>query len=372
MRLGRLLRNAGVVVLALIAGLAVFVQIQQHIFRWRAERLLADMRELQSHKSTWVDAQKIMERWGAWGSYEGACAAERCEYRLIIVDTISALVWANVDRYPFLRTLSLPCMFLGEKDAFIVATLDIKNGIVEKSSYQLDFGEIFARANAVNEFEPYIAWDQRMLHPEYWVGKNGACTGCIKFETGFTPLAGREKIRELTDFNFSCITRLWPCTTEADIMPTAWKQYQEERPGNVARWNAFVECKAPLEFYGSENSSIAIVDVISRHGPMASGGSTDWSARVRIIRSLKGEMPWPQDKILTASESDRGEEIHGRGSTDMLAGKQYIVFGEIEEYPQGKKVLMFDNCGVVPYNEQNLSAILRGIDASLVRHIPKR
>jgi hypothetical protein len=151
MRLGRLLRNAGVVVLALIAGLAVFVQIQQHIFRWRAERLLADMRELQSHKSTWVDAQKIMERWGAWGSYEGACAAERCEYRLIIVDTISALVWANVDRYPFLRTLSLPCMFLGEKDAFIVATLDIKNGIVEKSSYQLDFGEIFARANAVNE-----------------------------------------------------------------------------------------------------------------------------------------------------------------------------------------------------------------------------
>jgi hypothetical protein len=33
---------------------------------------------------------------------------------------------------------------------------------------------------------------------------------------------------------------------------------------------------------------------------------------------------------------------------------------------------MFDNCGVVPYNEQNLSAILRGIDASLVRHIPKR
>jgi hypothetical protein len=68
-RWGKMLRVTGVVVLALVAGLAVFVQIQQRILRWRAERLLADMRELQSHKSTWADAQKIMTRWGKWGGY---------------------------------------------------------------------------------------------------------------------------------------------------------------------------------------------------------------------------------------------------------------------------------------------------------------
>jgi hypothetical protein len=33
---------------------------------------------------------------------------------------------------------------------------------------------------------------------------------------------------------------------------------------------------------------------------------------------------------------------------------------------------LLDNCGVVPYNEQNLSAIQRGIDASLARHIPEK
>lgn len=359
-------------VLALIASVAAFVQIQQRIFRWRAERLLADMRELQSHKGTWADAQKIMTRWGEWGSYKGSCAAEHCEYRIVILDTLSTFASRHADRYPFLHSLLLPCIFLGEKGAFVVVTLDVESGIVKKSSYQLDFGEIFARATAVNEFEPYVAWDQRMLHPEYWVGKNGGCTGCIKFETGYMPLAGKEKIHELTDFNFSCITRLLPCTKEADIMPTAWKQYQDERPGNVARWDAFIHCKSPLEFYGIENSNIAIADVISRHGPMASGDSTDWSARLRIIRNLKGEMPWPHDKILTASESDRGEEIHGWVSTDMIAGKQYIIFGELQEYPRGKKVLVFNNCGVVPYNEQNLSEIQRGIDASLARHIPER
>ena len=107
-----------------------------------------------------------------------------------------------------------------------MATLYVKGGVLEKSSYQLDFGEIFGRATAVNDFEPYENLNLRLLHPEYWVGSPGACTGCIKFETGYTPLAGREKIRELTDFNFSCITRILPCNTEAEIMPTAWNQYQ--------------------------------------------------------------------------------------------------------------------------------------------------
>jgi hypothetical protein len=366
-----MLRIAGVVVLALVASLAVFVQIQQRILRWRTERLLADMRELQSHTSTWADAQKIMTKWGAWGSYEGSCTHERCTYSITIVDTLSTLVWTNVDRYPILRTLSLLRSFMGEKDAYIVATLDIKNGIVEKSSYQLAFGELFARANAVNEFDPQFAGDQRMLHPEYWVGKNGGCTGCIKFETGYTPLAGKEKIRELTDFNFSCITRWSPCATEAEIMPTAWKLYQKELPGKDARMNALMECKVPLEFYGREDDNVAIANVISRHGPMASDGSTDWSARLRIIRNLKGEMLWPHNKILTASESGGDEEIHGWGSTDMLAGNRYIIFGEFQEY-RTKKVLVLDSCGVVPYNDQSLSAIQRGIDASLARHIPER
>jgi hypothetical protein len=94
-----MLRVTSVVVLALVAGLAIFVQIQQHILRWRAERLLADMRELQSHKSTWADAQKIMTRWGAWGSYEGSCTGKHCEYRVVIVDTLSTLIWGRVDRY---------------------------------------------------------------------------------------------------------------------------------------------------------------------------------------------------------------------------------------------------------------------------------
>jgi len=358
------------VVLALVASLAVFVQIQQRILRWRAERLLSDMRELQSHEGTWADAQKIMRRWGEWGAYYNSCTVEHCDYQIAIQGTLSRFIWKHIDHYPSLRLLALPCILSGEKDAYVLATLRIESGIVTRSSFRLYANDLIVTATAVNNFEPYEFRAERLLHPEYWIGKNGACTGCIKFETGYTPLAGRKKIGELTNFNFSCITRWSPCTTEADIMPTAWKQYQEESARIESWWNAFTECKVPLEFYGSEDYSIAIADVISRQGPMASSGSTDWSARLHIIQSLKGEMPWPPDKVLTASESDQGEEIHGWGSMDMLAGKRYIIFGEFQEY-QTKKDLVLDNCGVVPYSEQNLSAIQRGIDASLTRHIPE-
>jgi len=371
-RWGRILRVGCVVALALVAGLAVFVQIQQRILRWRAEQLLADMRELQSDKSTWADAQKIMTRWGVWGSYEGSCTAERCEYRIVIEDTLSTFVWAHVDRYPFLRLFSVSSVFLGERGGFVVATLYVKGGVLEKSSYQLDFGEIFGRATAVNDFEPYENLNLRLLHPEYWVGSPGACTGCIKFETGYTPLAGREKIRELTDFNFSCITRILPCNTEAEIMPTAWNQYQEELPDRHSWEDSFENCTLPLELYGREERSIAIADVISRKGEMPTGSNISWSTQLRAIRSLKKKMPWPEDQILTASESYQGEEISGWSSTYLLAGKPFIIFGEFQEYPPGKKVLLLDNCGVVPYNEQNLSAIQRGIDASLARHIPEK
>jgi hypothetical protein len=56
----------------------------------------------------------------------------------------------------------------------------------------------------------------------------------------------------------------------------------------------------------------------------------------------------------------------------MVAGKRYILFGEFQIDQSGKQILVLDNCGVVPYNEQNLSAIQRGIDAYLARKIPER
>ena len=43
------------------------VQISQRITRRRAEHLLSDLRGLQLERSSWSDAQALMQRWGRWG-----------------------------------------------------------------------------------------------------------------------------------------------------------------------------------------------------------------------------------------------------------------------------------------------------------------
>jgi hypothetical protein len=83
-------------------------------------------------------------------------------------------------------------------------------------------------------------------------------------------------------------------------------------------------------------------------------------------------MPWPPNKTLTASSESQEEEIFWIGTPDLLAGKRYILFGNVADGSVGENVFWLDVCGVVPYNEQSLIAIQRGIDASLARHVPDK
>ncbi len=351
----------------------VAVQGEQWLLRWRAERLLADMRELQSHESKWPDAQKIMMRWRPWGLGESSCAPQECFFYVRMMDPIGAFVQENFDRHPSSHLLIWPLQLLGEKYTFIEASLRVSRGLVEESRFRMNFwGRNEGISIAVNDFG---AWDypsERWQHPDYYAEKHPGCDDCIRFETGFTPFAGSDKIRELTDFNFSCITRWSPCTTEADVMPTAWRLYQRELPRMDDMQRAFEKCQVPLEFFGQEDRSIAVADVLSRQGPKPSGNNNGSSASLRIVRGLKGHMPWPNNKTLDASSESQGEDVFWTGTPDLVAGKRYILFGDVADGSVGENVFWLDVCGAVPYDEQNLSEIQRGIDVSLARQLSEK
>jgi hypothetical protein len=373
-RWDRTLRVVVVALLALVAGLALFVQIEQRILRSRAERLLADMREMQSHPGTWADAQKIMQRWRPWGLGESYCSPEECFFYVRMVDPVNALLLGNDDGHPKRHWLIWPAQLLGEKFTFIEASLRVNHGIIEESRFRMNFwGQDEGIAIAVDDLSALDYMTERWQHPDYYAEKHPWCVGCVRFETGFTPFAGPDKIRELTDFNFSCVTRWLSCTTEEDVMPSAWRLYQEELPHKEAQRKAFEECKVPPEVFGLENHTIAIADVISVQGPIKTEDWTAWSARLKIIRSLKGRVPWPQSKILRVSNEGQNEDLYSwHGVPKIASGGRYILFGYLTEDQTGRAVLDLDECGVIPYNEQNLSAFQRGIDAALARHIPQR
>lgn len=378
LRWGRMLRVAAAALLALVAGLALFVQIEQRILRSRAERLLADVREMQSHPGTWTDAQKFIQRWRPWGLGESYCTPEKCFFYARLVDPVGAFLLGNDDRPPKLHWLIWPSQLLGEKFTFIEASLRVSHGIMEESRFRMNFwGQDEGMERAVDTFTTADNFRaERLQHPDYYAEKypeTYQCEGCIRFETGFTPFAGRDKIRELTDFNFSCITRWRPCTTEAEVMPSAWKLFEAELPYKESFRKALNECKVPPEAFGREDHTIVIADVISVQGPIRTGNWTAWSARLKIARSLKGQLPWPQSKILRASNEGQNEDIYyWRGVPEIAAGGRYILFGNLTEDQTGRPELSLDGCGVVSYSDQNLSAFQRGIDAALARHIPQR
>jgi hypothetical protein len=88
-----------VIYLVLLAA----VQIGQRITRRRAEHLLSDLRGLQLEKSSWSDAQALMQHWGRWGRYEGTCDAAHCDY-WIHFDSVGATTWPAVTWERFLTS----------------------------------------------------------------------------------------------------------------------------------------------------------------------------------------------------------------------------------------------------------------------------
>ena len=312
------------------------VQAEQRLLRRRAENLLTDMRALQSNNSTWQDAQKIMVRWRPFGFGESFCAPQECFFYARMRDPVDSFIRGDLDgppRPPYLVWLS---QLLGEKFTFVEASLRVKAGIVEESRFRMNFfGQDEGIARAVTRSDGLDYEPDRWQHPDYYAEKHPGCEGCVLFEAGFTPFAGPDKIRELTDFNFSCITRWSPCTSEADIMPSAWKLYQEELPRKVSLEKMFKECKIPLEFFGRESHVIAVADVLSRQGATSRGDNKDSYARLKIVRTLKGRFHWP-NKILAASSEGQGEDIFWTGTPELMAGKSYIMFGDVADGSVGE------------------------------------
>jgi len=188
---------ACVSILAAVAGLSVFVQIEQQLLRWRAERLLADIRAVQMGKSTWMDAQRLMYRWGAWGAWIGSCSADDCEYQIALQDashTYPVFFWTqkgNTVRaagHEYALRLQWFYWILGGRAANVYASIRVKNGVVWTKSFEVltprrlfeedESDLLIGDASGVTRFRPGSDNPGLDAHPEYSVRASGPCDGC--------------------------------------------------------------------------------------------------------------------------------------------------------------------------------------------------
>lgn len=401
----RVLRGVAFGILLAALCLVAAIPIQQRRFRWRAERLQADMQAIQLHHTSWDEARSLMNRWGAWGHYDGACTVGNCRYTITLEDMGSAAV--HPDDYGKLQALiryllgSSPYRWLGGRAAifetgFIVQDgaiwrtfedigVEVPSGVLgpEDSGYEL-MARAQSRSSLNREANPKAHWilggsEPPAEHPEFKAGRPGGCEICMSVEVTYSISTAQDEIRNITSFDLSCLTRRHPCARVEDLLPAArpWHLYQldgdpplQEPPPGPA-----TTCQVPVTALARDAIAVLSVDALSSSAKKDSFEGIPFEEdRVRLTGILKGSAPWAAGALLNA-EPYSGDPMNPPFSLPehLTPGRHYLLvivyrFPELEPHydPPPEEIakgpgLSLDRCGVLEDTPQNRRDIQRGI-----------
>lgn len=398
------LRSLRRALLALLLGTAVLFslvlaasQVEQRLFRRRAELLLADIQSLELRKTPWHEAKAQLERWRANTEIGSRCNEQWCSQTITLNQFVFGYVsernvFVRLDDYfrwrlnlsysegPFVKlewALLRTYMRLGGRPARVVATAGMRNGIVWSKGYSVyiqtythsvpDFlGDsigyaLMAESHSVPRFDFYGSrWisAQLRLHPDYMIGHPGGCEICVEGWAKFTPYAESLVVHRLMQLDLSCLTRWHPCLTQSDIMPDAWTQYLAERP-HVDELRDQLACSPSIiEMLGRDSANMATGEILGYHESIDERGSHHVGTRIRVLERLKGATDW------RVGETREVSDLSGIGgdSTRLPPGTQLIFFGG--RGPLSISDMRIDPgyaCPVLLANETNLSLVRSGI-----------
>jgi hypothetical protein len=366
-----------------------FVQIQQHLLRWRAEQLLDDIRAIEMGKSTWADAQRLMNRWGAWGGYQNECDQQYCSYRISIDDISRAFhhfpfseggQWESELRWP--KWINRPYSWAGGRFAVVEAKFEVRNGKILGKSFAARTA--FSTKAYQTKSESYAAADSNVI-------AEGLCATSFAFRrslqqapssidnqevyftlsdndhdghwavAAFTPFADEGTVNTLLTFDLGCITRWKECRTSRELMPAIVSIYKEDKPtGNNPPHPGFLQ-DLPLWVAARNAEYVAIAEVLdpSRH---ASADQFSFSFQARKLLKGYALISMPGSVYMVRTEGAKGLCSM---SNDLVRNirngtKVLVIFDEPmneESTPKSEN----SPCIAYPMTDENLVAVQRGI-----------
>ena len=381
-------------VLSLLAVLAS--QVEQYLFRRRAELLLSQIQSLELRKTSWQNAQTQLQQWDAIRKVSEQCDSHKCSFKIALNEFVAGYItqrnlFIKLDDYfrwrlklsygvgPFERmqySLLHAYVRMGGHPARIIANIGMRDGVVWSKEFYLGietYGHpigwsgtwsseftLAASVYTVSRFDRLrvgLIDSQLMLHPYYAIGKPGGCSICVAGWAIFTPYAAPEDVRRLMQMDLSCLTRWGHCLTQTDIMPATWAQYLAEHSLRDGTTGDLACSPWFLEVLGRDSANIALVEILRYHDTVDSEGYHSGVARTRLLRRLKGVADWEVD-------GTREVPIWGgnfRESLHLLPGTQLVLFRDRDDSSE-RWIGSLSPCPIVQPNEINLSLIRRGID----------
>jgi hypothetical protein len=382
----RILRVTALAVLAVVLLLFAAVQFQQHLLRWRAERLMADMHQIRLYQSNWADAQRLMNHWGKWGHYDGSCTAAECRYAIEIGDPLmgrneqSNIHWPMRAIY-FVKSLGIfSCPMASLRTTFTVQdgtiwresariVVDVPRDLLNSNVDNIDYFLIIETKSRqrllwTSDSDWILgSYDQLADHPNYRVGHPGGCENCFSAVVTYSTHTPQSEINRLTDFNYSCFTRFGKCQWLGDLLPIAWdwRLYSYFEPGHTLQMEAPVPprpCDIPLWALGRDYNSVFAVQGLSTVQRKDRDEQHEHPVdRARIISALKGS-PWRNGLVLDVYPYPQDQDDTAMSIREHLTpGKSYLlIFEDHFDDPPGPW-LTLDRCGVqedTPENRREL------------------
>jgi hypothetical protein len=182
--------------------------------------------------------------------------------------------------------------------------------------------------------------DELTQHPYYKVGRPGGCMiNCqmgIAYYSTHTPPAEMER---LTAYNFSCLTRLQPCTHIEDLLPASeeWHLYDKysssptvpippPKPEPASPPKPRPPCDVPVWALARDARYVLSVESLSMKTVKENGLDAEM-AKVRVVDSLKEPAPWLPSALVDAYPYGGSQYTSPPEEAEHLApGKRFIVF----------------------------------------------
>ena len=385
-----LIRTARLVGICLVVSfvvLSMVLRVETYRFRRQAERLMSDIQALKLRQSNWLEAERLISRWGKYGHYEGHCDASFCRYSIGLNSPGMALGNAGFLRHldnRFVRSTA-PFIFdyTGGRLATLLTTIVVQDSVVLRKSAVFIYDvpstssgssgySLIATSRATSRLTsggwPLIGSEQLAEHPFYAVTRPGGCSFCLMANVTFTPDTPDPEMRRLTTFNLNCITRLRPCRYLEDIYPAAenWHLYDyapgdRPSPPNQVRTENVplpLACGVPLFARGRDAGQILSVTALSESQERRPGEVIE-KASVRLNGVLKGETEYkPGELIPITSRSDSSYSPLAI-ETPLTPGKQFLlltVYREDKSHP-----LELERCLVLPDTPETRNQLEAGV-----------
>jgi hypothetical protein len=382
----RTLRRVGICLVVSFVILNVILRVEAYRFQRRAERLMADIQALKLRKSNWLEAERLIPRWGKYGHYEGHCDASFCRYSIVLESPGMTLgkagFWPHLNSHFVSLTGPLIFAYSGGRLATLRTTFVVQDSVVLRKSAVFIYDvpstsassgySLIATSRSTSRLAPYgsplIGSEQLAEHPFYAVTRPGGCSFCLMANVIFTPDTPDPEMLRLTTFDLSCITRLRACRYLEDIYPAAenWHLYDNtlggrpSPPKQVHTENAPIPlaCRVPLFARGRDAGQILSVTALSESQERQPGVVIE-KASVRLNGALKGETEYKPGELISVTSRSYSRYSPLAIETPLNPGKQFLlltVSREDKSHP-----LELERCLVLPDTPETRNQLEEGV-----------